>query len=340
MILCAAALLSLTSGALADEESGSVDELDSQYVYTDPWADGYFIVTLDPGHGGKTTGGGASWYGGRYYEEGKLVMKIADYLKEELEQYWHVKVYMTREDNSTAPELIERVQKGVETDSDLVLSLHLNGLNGKKQGACVLVTGGKYDPTPNKNLKSTEEGVGRAILKELHDQIGIKNNGFLYRDSTETRYPNNKWADYYGIIRGGVLNGIPSILVEHCYLDNKKDFELTLNSEAKLKALAKADADALVKYYGLRKDEYGSHRLKDYIDYAREKAWLQGYSNGDFRPDSEVTRATMVSLLRRFGDVPAGDGKAEFSDVPESKWYHDDVSWAASLGIEIYTSPL
>ena len=62
LILCAAALLSLASGALADEESGSVDELESQYVYTDPWADGYFIVTLDPGHGGKTTGGGASWY--------------------------------------------------------------------------------------------------------------------------------------------------------------------------------------------------------------------------------------------------------------------------------------
>lgn len=240
VVLCAAAGIYLAlSGRNAER-----DEIRAK----DPANDGWTVITLDPGHGGKSPGG-VGVYGGEEYVERDLVMRLALYLKDELEKYDHVKAYLTREDNSENPGLWERVKMGKENGSDVVISLHLNGGNGERRGASVLVTHGKYDP---KELKPIEDGLALSILAEIETQIGVRSNGLYLADSKKVTYPNGEPADYYGIVRSGINLGIPAILVEHCYLDNDEDFELALSTDEKLMALAKADADGIAKYYELK----------------------------------------------------------------------------------------
>lgn len=72
---------------------------------------------------------------------------------------------------------------------------------------------------------------------------------------------------------------------------------------------------------------------------AVEKLWQQGIvagDNGDFRPESVITRAEFAAMLNRaFGypamDMPTG-GLHQFSDVKEGKWYRQDLSTALALG--------
>lgn len=59
--------------------------------------------------------------------------------------------------------------------------------------------------------------------------------------------------DWYWINYHGSIFGIPSIIVEHAYLDNSDDYYKYLSSDEKLYKLAKADAQGIVNYYGLVK---------------------------------------------------------------------------------------
>ena len=56
-----------------------------------------------------------------------------------------------------------------------------------------------------------------------------------------------------GIIRNGVLEKIPSIIVEHAYLDNKNDYDNFLFSDEKIKKLAIADMKGIVNFFKLKK---------------------------------------------------------------------------------------
>ena len=239
VVTIAAVFALAVSGVFSGNGEGNVRQ--------DPKNDGWTIITLDPGHGGKSPGG-VGVHNGEEWIERDIVMQLAIYLKDELEKYDKVKVYLTREDGTENPELYERVKMGKQNRSDAVISLHLNGGNGKRSGASALVTHGKYDP---EGLKKTEDALALSILKEIEAQMGIKSNGLYLADSKKVTYPNGEAADYYGIVRSGIYLGIPAILIEHCYLDNEYDFESCLSSDAKLRALAKADADGIAAYYGL-----------------------------------------------------------------------------------------
>ena len=71
------------------------------------------------------------------------------------------------------------------------------------------------------------------------------------------RYEDGSIADYYGIIRDGMLYDFPVILVEHCFMDSKKDYQLVLSSKEKIQELAAADARGIAKYLGLKKKDTG-----------------------------------------------------------------------------------
>mgnify|MGYP003300324087 CR=1 FL=1 len=56
------------------------------------------------------------------------------------------------------------------------------------------------------------------VLKKLND-IGVANRGFLLRRSeNNTRYNDGSLADYYSIVRRGVVSRIPSVIIEHGYI--------------------------------------------------------------------------------------------------------------------------
>ena len=58
---------------------------------------------------------------------------------------------------------------------------------------------------------------------------------------------------------------------------------------------------------------------------------LSGFDDGTIRPNNNITRAQMATIIVRcFGAVAKSD-ISEFTDVPESAWYHDAFSKAVYM---------
>ena len=337
LVLTAALLC--PAAAAANETDGK----DSDWLY----------ITLDPGHGGNGAGGNdpgaiSSTYG---YHEADLVLKIGLYLKQELETYRNVHVDMTRSDSygtsATAPlsKVENRVLFAAGQHSDLLVSLHLNSSPSQSaRGAEVLVSNGNYRPEIAKVL----DGVGTNILMQLKN-LGIYNRGLVKKSSQDhTLYPNGKLADYYGIVRYGVENNVPSMIVEHCFISSNSECEQFLSSDAKLRAIAQADARGIAAYYGLQKKAPGEvdveptfydcrhHWAKTSIEAAASAGWVNGVSAGEFQPNGTLTRAEAAKLLYELMTAQAHKqydrSDNGFSDVPAGKWYVVAVSTLANAG--------
>ena len=335
LVLTAALLC--PAAAAANETDGK----DSDWLY----------ITLDPGHGGNGAGGNdpgaiSSTYG---YHEADLVLKIGLYLKQELETYRNVHVDMTRSDSygtsATAPlsKVENRVLFAAGQHSDLLVSLHLNSSPSQSaRGAEVLVSNGNYRP----EIADVLDGIGRDILMQLKN-LGIYNRGLVKKSSQDnTLYPNGELADYYGIVRYGVENNVPSMIVEHCFISSNSECEQFLSSDAKLRAIAQADARGIAAYYGLQKKAPGEvdveptfydcrhHWAKTSIEAAADAGWVNGVSAGEFQPNGTLTRAAFVTMLGRMAGVKDTDYTTSvFRDVPDGEGYTSFVAWATENGI-------
>ena len=234
-------------------------------------AKGELIIVLDPGHGGGQSGAARD---NEQVEEKALNLKIAKYLKKELETYRNVKVFLTRSSDKDM-ELPERTQFAVDKNADVMISLH-NNAAGKcaayDHGCTVLAAKDGYKDT----LALEEQKLSCNILNEL-SKLGIENQGILLRDSeANEHYPNGVLADYYAIIRGGVLNDIPTVLIEHAFIDSDSDYEKYLSTDKKLKQLAIADATGIARYYQLIKKNTGN-RSSETIEQKCELEPLENY---------------------------------------------------------------
>lgn len=205
-------------------------------------------IVIDPGHGGIQSGTQRGTL-----EEKTLNLKIAQYLKEALEKYKGVTVSLTR-DGDYDVSLTDRTQYSVDKNADLMVSIHNNATGdcaAYDSGCTVLAAKDGY----KQELAEEEQKLACNILSEL-SALGIENQGILLRDSeANEKYENGELADYYAIIRGGVLKDIPTVLVEHAFVDDDSDFENYLSSDAKLKELAEADAKGIARYYQLTTED-------------------------------------------------------------------------------------
>ncbi len=223
------------------------------------------ILVLDPGHGGKMSGAINTE---KNLVERDLTLKIARYLRDYLNQYENIKVIMTHDGlpSDVELELPARGMVARNNNADMLISLHLNSSsNTSVNGAEVFVTNNTL--LPKYHEESTK--FGNIVLNKL-SALGIKNNGVKTRLCNDVgpkwEYSDGSRADYYAVIRYPMKGdgedrgvdlakgeGIPGILIEHCYIVGQ-DAQY-LDSEDDLKKLAKADCDAIVEYYGLEKKD-------------------------------------------------------------------------------------
>lgn len=217
-------------------------------------AAGKLIVVLDPGHDSVHAGAR-----GNECKEEELVLKIAQYCKTELQKYSGVTVYMTRAGNAcpnggyavdSGTCNARRVEFAVSKKANVYVSFHLNASTSSSPRGV-----GVYYPNNNYRPEIGAEGKGLAtdIYKKL-SELGLETwaDGILIRNSeNNTQYPDGSLADYLGVIRRSKLAGIPAVLIEHAFLSNAADVSQFLNSNAKLKKLGVADAQAIAGYYGL-----------------------------------------------------------------------------------------
>ena len=207
-------------------------------------------LVLDPGHGGTDSGASNDTA-----DESDLNLQIAKALKDELENYADVKVLLTREDD-TFIGLEDRTAFAREHEADFLISLHNNAISPTApydHGCTVLTACGRYDT----DMADKEQKLAVNILYEL-ENIGITDQGILLRDSQSGEtYDDGSLADYYAIVRNGILQKVPSILIEHAFMDNPDDYEMFLSSEEKLRTLAKADARGIARFFRLKSKSKG-----------------------------------------------------------------------------------
>lgn len=227
--------------ASGDTDDDTYD--DDENVYK---AGSGLVVVIDAGHGGYD-GGAESTFNGVTYSEKYMNLKIAQACRDELQKYYGVTVYMTRDDD-TFVKLGDRTAYAKSVGADVFVSIHNNSSeSGAANGATVFYPNSNY----NASIGSTGEGLAQSILNNL-TQFGLKNNGVQIRNSESgDTYADGSLCDYYNVIRGSKKHGFPGLIVEHAFLSNQSDAEKYLNSDAKLTALGVADAKGIAAYYGL-----------------------------------------------------------------------------------------
>ena len=196
------------------------------------------IIVIDPGHGGPGTADeqelGAKYNG---VFEKDLTLITATAMKNELEQYGNVTVYMTRTADQPMT-LANRSAFAASVGADALISIHYNAsAEHNFYGSEVFTSafGQHY---------ATGTGLGSCFLKQLC-ATGSADKG------CKTRI-GKSGTDYYGIIRHGVNNNVPTIIVEHGYIDNDTDWS-RMNSASAWQQLGIGDATAVAQYYGLEK---------------------------------------------------------------------------------------
>lgn len=233
----------IVNGVASQPATMSVDEFSRH-------ATGGMTICLDSGHGGSDSGANA--FGTK---ESDLTLKIAQYCKEELAKY-DVNVVMTRTTDTrlseeAAMDLKNRVEVAKKAGASYFISIHINSAaNNAAKGAEV------YYPNTsgNKNLSSNGQNLAKAIQKQL-TALGLYDRGIKirnYTDGTTSSNPNSSDQDYYGVIRYAKQANITGLIVEHCFISNKEEFDKYLGSNAKLQQLGIADARGIVSALGLQ----------------------------------------------------------------------------------------
>lgn len=80
-----------------------------------------------------------------------------------------------------------------------------------------------------------------------------------------------------------------------------------------------------------------THWAYGYIGRAAERGWINGYGDGTFRPEDDITRAEATSLIHRMlgrtctkAFVQSHPEWTSFSDVPETFWAYVEIMCAAN----------
>ena len=233
-----------------------------------------YVIVLDPGHGG-TDSGAENQNGISSESESKLTLKIANYVKKELEKSSQFVVYMTRTDDSYVG-LSERVNYAASKNADILVSLHLNSADSKTaNGAEILVPRtGRY----NSKVAENAGQLAQDILKKLVS-LGLYNRGLVYRDSASgTKYPDGSTADYYAIVRQGLQAGIPSIIVEHAFISSTVDAKF-LDSEADLQKIGRADAEGIAQYFGVTLSNSSNNNSNSNSGDSDKNGWVKENRN-------------------------------------------------------------
>ena len=72
-----------------------------------------------------------------------------------------------------------------------------------------------------------------------------------------------------------------------------------------------------------------------YVLWAYSEGLVSGYEDGTYRPNNELNRGEILTLLYAWADKPSVEGvENPYSDVAPGKWYEAPALWAYSEGIE------
>ena len=152
---------------------------------------------------------------------------MAQYCKEELEKYSGIVVYMTRFSNNVDMDRYDRVKVAKDLGADALVSLHINSTGNQQD-----TVSGALAYVPISSNKADYAVEARALAADIVSNlstVGMKNLGYLKGEGLGIIYYGRQWK-------------IPTMIIEHGFVNNPSDCLKYYGSDAKIKAVAVADA--------------------------------------------------------------------------------------------------
>ncbi len=227
-------------------------------------------VVLDPGHGGRDYGAV-----GKITNEKTINLDVALEVQRLLKERKDIKVVMTRDDDNFI-ELKERAAIANRNHGDLFMSIHVNSVAHSNKNRQTIRGASVYALGLHRSASNFEVAKRENSVMELESDYSTSYQGFD-PSSTESyimfELSQNKHLDQSisfadmaqseltftagradrGVLQAGFwvlhASAMPSVLVELDFICNP-NMEQYLNSTAGKKQMARALANAIVKYFG------------------------------------------------------------------------------------------
>lgn len=137
---------------------------------------------------------------------------------------------------------------------------------------------------------------------------------------------SHKYALAIGYLKEwGILNG---------YSDGSFQPEKEINRAELLKVLIMAAGHSPSEAYGNCFPDVKSEWFSPYVCFAKAKGWIDGYSDGSFKPGRSVSKAEALKMIFNTFEVEVAETDYDvFNDVKVGNWYTDFIYSADLLGI-------
>ncbi len=242
-------------------------------------------IMLDAGHYGERN---QSTVYPSYYES-KQMWKLHLLLKKWLEKYGF-EVGTTRSNQEKDLAVYDRGKKA--KGYNLLLSLHSDASDSESTSRATAF----YAFDDFNNASKLAEKLSHAVGLCMGVSGKIK-----------TRKSENANTDYYGVMRGARAVGCPLyFIIEHSFHTNK-DSAKWLMSDSNLDKLAKAEADVIAEYYGVKKVEEPKTEEK-----AEEKTEPKAEANVYFKKYTGDS-SSIVSALKSIGENSSYEYRAKIA---------------------------
>jgi len=192
-------------------------------------------------------------------------------------------------------------------------------LTASSTKSTIKVSGIKYDI--NSKAKA---GAIQVIVTDNGSRVGAVTNAFIGdKPAVFPDVPGSHWAVSYieNLVTRGILAG---------YTDGtfKPNNTITRAEFAKIVAVAKGLGTAT----GSSFSDTAGHWAAGYIEAVKAAGIIDGYENGTFRPNNNITRAEIAKIVVAAAGFAIDTSGAGFSDIA-GHWASDYILTAANKGI-------
>lgn len=247
-------------------------------------------ICLDAGHYGKYNQSPAN----REYYESDMVWKLHLLQKQYLEEYG-IEVITTRSNQETDMGLYDR--GALSAGCSLFISDHSNAVGS-------YVNESVDYPVAYVLLNGSSTDIGLKLAKEIQRVMGTGQEA-----RTSTRQGAN--GEYYGVLRGAAAVGTPGIILEHSFHTNTRITNWLLNND-NLRTLAKAEANIIAEYFGVKKSDSTSGYCKIMGSAVATAEQMQSYLKAK-NPDVAQSVIDMIPFYLSEGQAEGVRGDIAFA---------------------------
>ncbi|ARI77792.1 N-acetylmuramoyl-L-alanine amidase [Halobacillus mangrovi] len=251
------------------------------------------LIALDDGHGMNTAGKRTPFIPelGRSIKENEFNRAVVRILRQELERCGFATLLVAPTDEDIP--LVKRTDLANVRKADIYVSIHYNAFDGSFSGQNP--SGIEIYVYPG-NLNAESGKLATAVGKYL-------------RQGTKQNWRGIKEADFH-VLRE---TNMPAILTENGFMDNKEEALLMIN-ESFQREVAVEHAKGICEYFNVSYIPPSNEDETDFSDVppdsyyadavkrAKDLGLLNGYPDGRFLPDKNLTRAEFAVALMRLYD--------------------------------------